>query len=169
MEFNSQICTTKEQSERLLALGLKAETADMYTTDMSSKGINYTDDWKIGSIPYCNAISFLNGQGLQLEKTAWSIIPTWSLHRLMSLCPDKLGPDDGGERAKWDMYAPDEYRLQVSHDLVQYLDDGARYGGERLNCFCGEGNVYNAIIKCIEWLIKEGYFNKEYLDEGAIL
>lgn len=28
MKFNSQICTTKEQSERLLALGLKNETAD---------------------------------------------------------------------------------------------------------------------------------------------
>ena len=27
--FNSQICTTKEQSERLLSLGLKKETADM--------------------------------------------------------------------------------------------------------------------------------------------
>ena len=28
--FNSQICTTREQSERLLALGLKKDTADMY-------------------------------------------------------------------------------------------------------------------------------------------
>lgn len=28
MKFNSQICTTIEQSERLLALGLKPETAD---------------------------------------------------------------------------------------------------------------------------------------------
>ena len=28
-KFNSQICTTKEQSERLLALGLKKETADI--------------------------------------------------------------------------------------------------------------------------------------------
>lgn len=27
--FTSQICTSREQSERLLALGLKAETADM--------------------------------------------------------------------------------------------------------------------------------------------
>ena len=27
--FNSQVCTTREQSERLLALGLKKETADM--------------------------------------------------------------------------------------------------------------------------------------------
>ena len=29
MEFNSQICTTIEQSKRLLELGLKPETADM--------------------------------------------------------------------------------------------------------------------------------------------
>ena len=29
LKFNSQICTTREQSERLLALGLKKETADM--------------------------------------------------------------------------------------------------------------------------------------------
>ena len=28
--FNSQICTTREQSERLVALGLKKETADMF-------------------------------------------------------------------------------------------------------------------------------------------
>lgn len=29
MKFNSQICTTEEQSKRLLALGIKKETADM--------------------------------------------------------------------------------------------------------------------------------------------
>ena len=30
VEFASQICTTREQSERLLSLGLKKETADMW-------------------------------------------------------------------------------------------------------------------------------------------
>ena len=30
MKFTSQICTTREQSERLLALGLKKETADCF-------------------------------------------------------------------------------------------------------------------------------------------
>lgn len=29
-EFNSQVCTSIEQSQRLLELGLKPETADMY-------------------------------------------------------------------------------------------------------------------------------------------
>ena len=26
-------------------------------------------------------------------------------------------------------------------------------------------NHYDSLIDCIEWLIKEGYFNKEYLEE----
>lgn len=30
LKFNSAICTTHDQSERLLALGLKKETADMF-------------------------------------------------------------------------------------------------------------------------------------------
>ena len=84
-EFKSAICTTKEQSERLLALGLKKETADMYITNMSSKGLNYTDGWQIGSISYCDVMSFWDSKGLQLEKTAWSIIPAWSLHRLLEI------------------------------------------------------------------------------------
>lgn len=84
-EFKSQICTTKEQSERLLALGLKKETADMYITNMSWNKPDYIDDWQICSISYCDEISFLESNGFQLEKVAWSIIPAWSLHRLLQI------------------------------------------------------------------------------------
>ena len=31
-------------------------------------------------------------------------------------------------------------------------------------CYAGKG-TYNNLIDCIEWLIKVGYFNKEYLEE----
>ena len=47
MKFNSQICTTREQSERLLALGLKKETADC-------RHWAYTKDSKGSSIPKRN-------------------------------------------------------------------------------------------------------------------
>lgn len=57
----------------------------MYMTNMSNKGINYTDDWKIGSISYCDAMSVWNSLGLQPEKTSWSVIPAWSLHRLLEI------------------------------------------------------------------------------------
>lgn len=71
MKFNSQICTTREQSERLLALGLKRETADMhhsYYTRVSFNGIK-SHFWK--------------------EETGYSenAIPAWSMNRLMCMLP----------------------------------------------------------------------------------
>jgi hypothetical protein len=64
--FTSQICTTKEQSERLLSLGLKKETADMsVSTDL---GFPLTT-------PYKEVDKFY------LTK----VIPAWSLHRLIEI------------------------------------------------------------------------------------
>ena len=64
MEFNSQICTTEEQSERLLALGLKKETADMtYLNDKI-----YVAPYNEMECPYDNLVK-----------------PAWSLHRLIEI------------------------------------------------------------------------------------
>ena len=57
LKFNSQVCTTREQSQRLLDLGLKPETADMYIFD---------DEVYIG-------------------KPNIDDIPAWSLHRLLCM------------------------------------------------------------------------------------
>lgn len=65
MNFKSQICTTKEQSKRLLVLGLKKETADMKLLPYSSEAI---------SIDY-NDGNFLDDE----------LYPAWSLHRLMEI------------------------------------------------------------------------------------
>jgi hypothetical protein len=62
--FKSQVCTSIEQSRRLLELGLKKETADMRWERISKK--------------YCYYIS---------AKTPYvsSDIPAWSLHRLIEM------------------------------------------------------------------------------------
>ena len=104
MNFNSQICTTREQSERLLSLGLKKETADRVL--IPSCDWDGTDVIRVGA--------------LWLEDS-WSI-PAWSLHRLIILCGN------------------------IACDWIFRNDD-----------------CYTNAINCIEWLIKEGYFNKEYL------
>ena len=64
LKFNSQICTTIEQSKRLLDLGLKPETADCF--HWSYSGTNY-----IGNIDE--------------EPLSEEDVPAWSLHRLMEL------------------------------------------------------------------------------------
>ena len=89
--FNSAICTSREQSERLLKLGLKKETADMYykfiTHDFKGNEIKEKDRdyllccWYDESSQVC---------GLEQKKT----IPAWSLHRLWELYwSNKVGSD----------------------------------------------------------------------------
>lgn len=65
MNFTSQICTTKEQSDRLLALGLKRETADMVILEHPRKEGRYFYIAK--------------------EDANWDGFPAWSLHRLIEL------------------------------------------------------------------------------------
>lgn len=76
MKFASQICTTKEQSERLLALGLKKETADMCwqtTRDV------------LCTFPYKEAELFFSSKGLDKDKGMQAFLPAWSLNRLLEL------------------------------------------------------------------------------------
>ena len=74
MKFNSQICTSREQSERLLALGLKKETADMYW-------VNHLDLWMPVMLLY---------EDRPLDNND---IPAWSLHRLIEMMPKNVAID----------------------------------------------------------------------------
>lgn len=104
MKFNSQICTTKEQSERLLAFGVKKETADMHHYQYTEGG-----RWNIEARP---SIAGYNNR----------LIPAWSLHRLIVLS---------------------------GMCIIEMTTD----------------NFYDKVIQYIEFLIKCGDFNKEYLEE----
>ena len=134
MKFNSQICTSREQSERLLVLGLKKETADMY----------YSYDI-ICAKPYYKVVEFMNGC------VSEDIFPTWSLHRLIEMMPNNIH--------KYNDIAD----LSVSNELVQYRFYDVDYNHDVCLEHFNDGTLFDNIIDCIEWLIKEGYFNKEYL------
>ena len=75
-KFNSQVCTTIEQSKRLLELGLKLETADMSLTVVCGAEIA---QW-VGELNNLGNIK-VNGIGVPNEEV--ENIPAWSLHRLM--------------------------------------------------------------------------------------
>lgn len=72
MEFNSQICTSRSQSERLLTLGLKKETADMRYQ------IQYLD---LGGVLKECTPSLEPYPPLNSDR----FIPAWSLHRLIEM------------------------------------------------------------------------------------
>lgn len=71
--FNSQISTTREQSKKLMELGINEYTADMYFTP------HVTDPQTISF--------FIAKESLKrmLGDNTLQIMPAWSLHRLISL------------------------------------------------------------------------------------
>lgn len=133
--FNSQICTTREQSERLLALGLKKETADMFYAAIhnGTKTVGYRVS------PIYNEYNF---------EIFTDDIPAWSLHRLWELTPKVI------------FTKPSLYLTMCEDSVVYCAEDNYE---EYEKSFSRQISLYDSIIDCIKWLIKEGYFNKEYL------
>ena len=125
--FKSSVCTSLVQSELLLALGLKKETADMRLI---------VNDF--GDVLVARPLDYVYSH--QPEH-----IPAWSLHRLIEMMPEEMY---GG-------------LLCIFKDSIRYEElimDRPEAHFEAVG-----DNMYENAISCIEWLIKEGYFNKEYL------
>ena len=150
MEFKSQICTTREQSERLLAMGLKADTADMMwsaITVIRNRPVQLPS-WKLSPVYFPHKSRFLSEDEEQV------FIPAWSLHRLVEMVPLTIWHTEYEDNPRlkhvfwFSKYAP-------SYDSTEDID------------FREHPNLYDNIIDCIEWLINEGYFSKEYLEDKS--
>ena len=137
LKFNSAICTSRVQSERLLALGLKEETADMLLSEFDDGSwrpvtffIEEPDDSDASLYPEFETID----------------IPAWSLGRLIEMMPLDVVPEGGFDNI-----------FTLTKDSIGYSVeyDGFSYYYKK--------NIYDTLIEGIEHLIKEGYFNKEYL------
>ena len=109
--FKSSVCTSRVQSDRLLLLGFKRETADMFYAAIhnGTKVVGYRVSPEYNEHHY---------------EIFTDDIPAWSLGRLLEIM-----------------------RMKASSQVVP-LD-----------------NTFDRLIDGIEKRIKEGYFNKEYLEE----
>lgn len=138
--FNSSPCTSIEQSKRLLALGLKKETADMVHYFSQS----LAQDWTIVPLDVGEKAKYIEN----VE------IPAWSLHRLIAMMPKCVrAHSTGDDSPRMHPYVP---KLDYQGVTICNID-------ETLADFYQHTDLFDNIIDCIEWLIKEGHFNKEYL------
>ena len=86
MKFNSQICTTREQSERLIALGLRKETADLSYNYQRTRG-----DYELSVNAYADILRLkdrMNNRkvlGMGWDELWGNDLPAWSLHRLIEI------------------------------------------------------------------------------------
>ena len=156
LEFTSQRCTTKEQSQQLLEMGLKPETADMVYHFTGSR--IEAMQWELQAKPPTLRGKFwteeriaklarIGQSGEEVFDKLWGKdIPAWSLSRLLELLPNKI------------KVAELEFIFSVIHE----------YDGSWCASYCGakffiKGTIFEACTSMIEWLIKNDYFNKDYL------
>lgn len=110
MEFNSQICTSREQSERLLALGLKKETADMHWAYHSVTATRYMVAHPCDGVGEC--------------------IPAWSLHRLIETMPNNIHKynDIADLSVSNELVQYRFYDVDYNHDAcLEHFNDGTLY------------------------------------------
>ncbi len=146
MTFNSQIATTREQSQRLLALGVKPGTADMYLekSQLPEAG-NY----------------YLHSLTRDIDPEHWfaarmnrDIIPAWSLARLIEMFPVEVPDPKSG-------FGPHHPEL-IKHELGYNLS----IRRSTADCLVGthiENDPIECCVSMIQWLIKHKCFDKEYL------
>lgn len=138
MGFTSQVSTTREQSESLLTLGLKKETTDCF--------LEYVGRDNYGNNVWHPSIIVNNYRMPDYSRD----FPAWSLHRLVEMIPQEV------------IVSGTEYKLSIdSYLCIEYISEEL---SNPIKYFW-KGNMFDRIICCIKWLIEEGHFNKEYLEE----
>ena len=116
LKFNSSICTTREQSQRLLELGLKPETADCCLDDVI-EGI-YSP--------------------MAVKKIFKSQIPAWSLNRLIEMC-DKtqcgmtISISNDGVAVDGDLFEVLDNTYDNLISVIEWLIERGNFNKEYLN------------------------------------
>lgn len=169
MEFNSKIATTKEQSQRLLSLGLKPETADMvyHYTKSRVKAL----EWELQpqtptlrgkfwtperiaklSSPFHKHADGTPMTGEEIFDELWGKdIPAWSLSRLLELLPKRI-EQLNRPNADLNINSDGQYWFVTYEELIYDIKH------QEMN-----NDLFDAVISTTQWLIYNNHFNKEYL------
>lgn len=132
-----QIATTREQSARLLACGISADTADMIGIEP-----NYGYE--------CEPWSSMQGQDTR------GYFPAWSLNALLGLLPKEIYIDGYKYRISIYFESPDEpvignqwclYYKPKKHNEKSRIDDVPMYAPDLIEC----------AVLMIEWLTENNY------------
>lgn len=128
----NRLCTTQQQSQRLLEAGVRPESADMYL-----------DEFKLPvAFEYRRIVGHMDQD---------KICPAWSLYKLIDMMPPAI--DGLGTLYLCAGLNTKKYNADNKVKAHQYsIEYGLNYISHRYD------DPFEAFIEAIEWLIKEGKF-----------
>ena len=131
-EFKSQVGTSKEQSQRLIDLGVNTDTADL------SRG--YHDI--LYTFPYKETKHFLVKNKGTDRIDNFNVMPSWSVDRLIEMLNYQVVYEGYKYEPIIDVSGAAYVNVNTKDAVVGWTND----------------NRYDDLIDCIEWLIKQGVF-----------
>lgn len=140
--MNTNIATTKGQSDRLLRCGVSADTADMSIRTITEPMIKDIAEWEtplLLTMPYSSAKDIYRGDYIE---------PAWSLSALLGLLPCKI---HSGKYEYWLDIAPMDYGKQWS--IGYYCMDKPRV----IKGLTHTDSLIECAVQEIEWLAANGY------------
>lgn len=139
----NRLCTTQQQSQRLLEAGVSPDTAECYL-----QRITETDDWSIDNVQDQLVEPWMD-KSVLFDMDLY--YPAWSLSKLIDMMPpaiDGLGMLYLCAGLNTKKYNADN-KVKVHQYSIEY---GLNYISHRYD------DPFEAFIEAIEWLIKEGKF-----------
>lgn len=139
----NKICTSLEQSKRLIELGIDVNTADMYWLN---RHIDLTETkYELFVVDRSNEyVDFFNSYAVAVDNN--EIIHVWSLSALVELMPCKIIEE--GET----------YILLITHGVIQYPMLSTLWP----SLYDAKGDtLIDAAVEMIEWLSENNYLIKE--------
>lgn len=141
----NKICTSTEQSKKLMELGIDVKTADMFLA------VN-------GTIPVVS--KYIDDDGfVTADDTA---IPCWSLAALMKLLPSEFTTENKFGKYKYEIKIR-KYKLtdnvdiyQIAYGNYKWYEDGSHSWKDMINTGQKE-ELLDAAFEMVCWLKKEEY------------
>lgn len=166
----NQICTTKEQSSRLLEAGVRPETADMVILYIDNecnvagwKDIRKDDKgqlyYDVYGETYILRKEILPVDNPYYDHSYQNDCPAWSLSALIDMMPKSYQDDIDGM----------VYYLSGNLVELMYVSDKIEdeEGDKTYTCAnsFNKENLMDNVVDAIEWLIKRGHLNKKFLTD----
>lgn len=139
--MSTKMCTSIEQSKKLLNLGLDPSTADMYYSYYGNSRYNPT-------IAYKGQQWFL----CQIRNSLHDDIPCWSLTALLELMPLFIRTDNGDYNFSLARGGAGAYTFSYIHSLKEPWELGYN-----LRLTTHKDSVIDAAFEMICWLIEQGH------------
>ena len=132
----NKICTSQEQSKKLIELGIDTTTADMFWDTLSAK----------------NPEAQVNNHHLVDEYDDWYRVPAWSLSALMNLLPSEFEYFETTYKIDIRKYAltDDVDIYQIAYGNYRWYEDGSYSWSDMINS--GEKEeLIDVVFQMIVW------------------